>query len=847
MKKLFAALLFLATSAFAVGTYTTRTGIYKPADGDLSWGPHGIRDSFDIIDSSFSVLTATQTFTGTITIDNSLSVGGYGGNSFLSICNRSFANCGTLSNPFTSKATLEFLATDGLGLGINHGNAQVAGWPYVLVTSNGWGVVSSSADSTTTYSGFKATSPIDQSVLWTLPKKDGSANNAIVTDGSAHLAFSSTGTFTNVTAASALTASYLTSGRCVESDSNGKLTSASAACGTGSGGGGASTLEVLAGVNRTSPTVTVGFPSTHFVGSVTSSSMTVTLNPATVELLGTSQTVTANRIHVSTRAVTYQPVGSLGVTNASTLANQPGAFIYDASLSTGTGLTLFNNAAQTVASANAMLTMTSSNTAYGGYFMRIFRTDSNSNGEIRTDSPNPNFEFVEVDFSTPSQGKYEFGINNGISYWATRNSADNSFERTVEFPNWSWSGGGITVKSTGPVRLEDSVGSTIGFKAPTTLGSSWTHDLWSTSSNVGKLLIQTSNSSPRALAWDNTVGVAGSSITFSSSVYLTAGQFSAPTINTTGTGDGEIIETIFGSTYTVASSSIIPATGNYAVYTSSWGTLGSGGQVIQLRDTLQSGATFYTSSGTVNQMFVGNLTAYSPVTFRSTLKFPSTDLTRQVTIQNGAASSAQLLINATDGVSTDGNFTTQSSATVTGAGGLSNTYGLTSGSGTFTTSLTLPNGTNPTVDVVGKIALDTTDNALIVNDGVNANVIAHSTHSFTVTIATAGWNGQNLVIWRAPNDMAVTINKVLMESLQANTTVLFQLDETNFGSTASAGVDVFTVAYASATNTGNTLLGFTNPGIAATASLVFNTPAAGASSGNPQSMTFTVFYTKNRE
>lgn len=53
----------------------------------------------------------------------------------------------------------------------------------------------------------------------------------------------------------------------------------------GGGGGGASTLEVYAGTSRSSPTATVGFFSNDFKGTVTGSSITISLNPATTDFI----------------------------------------------------------------------------------------------------------------------------------------------------------------------------------------------------------------------------------------------------------------------------------------------------------------------------------------------------------------------------------------------------------------------------------------------------------------------------------------------------------------------------------------------------------------------------------
>lgn len=196
-----------------------------------------------------------------------------------------------------------------------------------------------------------------------------------------------------------------------------------------------------------------------------------------------------------------EPTGNLGVNIASTFAATDGGIKFNISQSTSNGVIVYNSDAQANNSANTMMTIVSTNTAYGGYFIRILRNDTNSNGEIRVDSPNPNFEFVETD---QTNKKFEIGINNGTSYWATRNSSDNSFERIVEFKSIASGNPGIIVKSTGTVKLEDTAGSTIGFKAPNTLGASWTHDLWSTTDNTDKTLTQTASGGSRPLAFVDT-------------------------------------------------------------------------------------------------------------------------------------------------------------------------------------------------------------------------------------------------------------------------------------------------------------------------------------------------------
>lgn len=225
---------------------------------------------------------------------------------------------------------------------------------------------------------------------------------------------------------------------------------------------------------------------------------------ATTMDTASTQTVTGSNIYTSTRAVVLQPTGNVDVSIGATADTTSGALIYDLSRSTGPGIVLFDSAGQTVASGNSFLTLIATNTTYGGYFIRILRNDNNSNGEIRVDAPAPNYEEVETDQVSPA-GKWEHGTNTDKFYVAARNAADNSFERVVEFTaRRTTDGSGLIIKSTGTLRFEDGSGSSVGFKAPTSLTASWTHDLWTTFQNIDKTLVQTSNSAPRALAWQDT-------------------------------------------------------------------------------------------------------------------------------------------------------------------------------------------------------------------------------------------------------------------------------------------------------------------------------------------------------
>ena len=356
-------------------------------------------------------------------------------------------------------------------------------------------------------------------------------------------------------------------------------------------------------------------------------------------ILASTQTVTGQKIFTSTRAIVVQPTGSLGVAMDTTLGATDGAMMFDVSQSTSQGLIVYNNAAQTVGSANSMLTLISTNTSYGGYFMRIYRIDQNSNGDIRIDSPNPNIEFLEsYDPAGCSDNncKFEIGINNGVSYWATRNSANDSFERVFNVPSLKSGAPGITILSTGSLKLTDTAGSTIGFKAPNTLGASWTHDLWTTFNNAGLLLVQPSNSSPRALAWSNTAGVSGSSITYAGG--LAVNQY----INVLGSG-------------TVA---------------------GTGGL----------GVTYGVVAGSVT---ANDLTASQFVKTDTNKKLVSGTIGASDLPSDGYAST---YVNVTGDTMT-GQLTNTSSITVTGAGGITSSFGVAAATGNFTSTLNVSSNT----------------------------------------------------------------------------------------------------------------------------------------------------------
>lgn len=114
---------------------------------------------------------------------------------------------------------------------------------------------------------------------------------------------------------------YLAPNLCLHTSTGGFVTTSAGDCGAGNG------LEVLAGVNRTTSTITLGFPGPPFVGAVTGSSMTVTLDGSSVTMRGQawSNTVDAttgtfntrlNNLDTSTATLTTRLI-AVGISTAS--------------------------------------------------------------------------------------------------------------------------------------------------------------------------------------------------------------------------------------------------------------------------------------------------------------------------------------------------------------------------------------------------------------------------------------------------------------------------------------------------------------------------------------------------
>jgi len=185
----------------------------------------------------------------------------------------------------------------------------------------------------------------------------------------------------------------------------------------------------------------------------------------------------------------------------------------------------------------------------------------------------------------------------------------------------------------------------------------------------------------------------------------------------------------------------------------------------------------------------------------------------------------------------------KSSVTVTYAHKAGDTYTGVHDMGGVT-SLEIPNGASPALTAVGQVAFDTTDNTLIAY-GSAAFVIAHATTSFTVFISSdASWDNENIPIYMAPTEMAITIRSVRATCL-GGTSLTYNIEERAWASLGSVGTDIYSVDQVADTN-GEIEQTFSNASIAAGAYLVFTTGTS-AASGTVLGITITVFYTKDIE
>jgi len=183
-------------------------------------------------------------------------------------------------------------------------------------------------------------------------------------------------------------------------------------------------------------------------------------------------------------------------------------------------------------------------------------------------------------------------------------------------------------------------------------------------------------------------------------------------------------------------------------------------------------------------------------------------------------------------------------ATMTVAGG------LVLSSVTANGGLMIPNGTSLSFDTTGQIAMDRTDDVLVMNDsGGVARVVGHSIYQFSFSISSgpAGWPSDTFPLFQTPKDMAITLVQIDATCLSvAASTLTFQLQERAFGSMNSAGSALIGTDYSTASWTGNRFTSFNDSSIAAESHIVFTTNNA-PETGSCKAFAGVVWYRKNEE
>ena len=257
---------------------------------------------------------------------------------------------------------------------------------------------------------------------------------------------------------------------------------------TPSGGGGASTLEVLAGVQRTSPTVTIGFPSPQFTGVVTGSSMTVTLDPSSVTLQGQNvirlqETLQSGAtFYVSSGTVSGQlRVGTLQGASLATCGDTTHALSWtggsfgcqEINVPAGTGDNLGNGTG-----SYGVATTTGGFTGAGGVSVTYGLTAGSvtlagdTSGATLGVSGAANF--VNNVFMNQTNGGYWLDTHNSFSIGVLRNAGGDLFLRTNTSDNFAMrNNGAINITSSATIAGSGGLGVTYGL----TVGSATVSDL----------------------------------------------------------------------------------------------------------------------------------------------------------------------------------------------------------------------------------------------------------------------------------------------------------------------------------------------------------------------------------
>lgn len=195
----------------------------------------------------------------------------------------------------------------------------------------------------------------------------------------------------------------------------------------------------------------------------------------------------------------------------------------------------------------------------------------------------------------------------------------------------------------------------------------------------------------------------------------------------------------------------------------------------------------------------------------------------------------------------------KSSATFILSGGTLTLRG--NGIETSATTLNIGDGTNTKQIALSATAI--TNNANSISTGTskatafidsNDFKVGQATEPWNISLAsspTTGFNSMTFDLGAASLQYGITVRRIDAVSLPSGTTTLFQLDERTLAGVGSAGTNVFSVSYATATSPGVSYTSFSNATLAAGSSLVLTTPSSGAGAGNPSSVRITIWYTKD--
>lgn len=140
---------------------------------------------------------------GTATIKQNLTVGAsvqsnlnLNNGSVLTFKSPNNTGLASIQSQNNSAGTLYISAADGIGIN-NSANLTFGGtliYPDNVNRYGAFAVAGSSADASVTWSGFTSTNNVNQSTLWSLPRRDGTAGQIIATDGAGHLSFATDAT-----------------------------------------------------------------------------------------------------------------------------------------------------------------------------------------------------------------------------------------------------------------------------------------------------------------------------------------------------------------------------------------------------------------------------------------------------------------------------------------------------------------------------------------------------------------------------------------------------------------------------------------------------------------------------